>query len=120
VQFGADADEIVLADSVRQLSISSVHPNLNDLLIKYAEEALSRRKVSRGSLQPDLENAIALLLPHGQAHAGEISRKLGMSQRTLARRLSEEGLTLTRILRELKLELVKRYLMDEDLMLPVL
>ena len=115
VQFGADADEIVLADSVRQLSISSADPYLNDLLIKYAEEALSRRKVSRGSLRPDVENAIALLLPHGQAHAGEISRKLGMSQRTLARRLSEEGLTLTRILRELKLELVKRYLMDEDL-----
>ena len=115
VQFGADADEIVLADSVRQLSISSADPYLNDLLIKYAEEALSRRKVSRGSLQPDLENAIALLLPHGQAHAGEISRKLGMSERTLARRLSEEGLTLTRVLHELKLELVKRYLMDEDL-----
>ena len=112
VQFGADADEIVLADSVRQLSISSADPYLNDLLIKYAEEALSRRKVSRGSLRPDLENAIALLLPHGEAHADEVSRKLGMSQRTLARRLSEEGLTLTSVLRELKLELVKSYLQD--------
>jgi AraC-like DNA-binding protein len=76
---------------------------------------LSRRKASCGSLRPDLENAIALLLPHGKAHTGDISRKLGMSQRTLARRLSEEGLTFAGVLEELKLDLAKRYLQDEDL-----
>jgi AraC-like DNA-binding protein len=54
-------------------------------------------------------------MPHGKAHAGEISRKLGMSERTLARRLSREGLTLTRVLDELKLELAKRHLQDGDL-----
>jgi hypothetical protein len=61
LQFGADADEIVLPDSIGQLPISSADPYLNELLIEYAEEALSRRKASRGSLRPDLENAIALL-----------------------------------------------------------
>ena len=54
-------DEIVLPDSIGQLPISSADPYLNELLIEYAEEALSRRKASRGSLRPDLENAIALL-----------------------------------------------------------
>jgi AraC-like DNA-binding protein len=115
VEFGADADEIVLPDSIGQVPISSADACLNELLIDYCEEALSRRKASRGSLRPDLENAIALLLPHGKAHAGEISRKLGMSERTLARRLSREGLTLTRVLGELKLELAKRHLQDGDL-----
>jgi AraC-like DNA-binding protein len=56
-----------------------------------------------------------LLLPHGKAHADEISCKLGMSERSLARRLSREGLTLTRVLGDLKRELAKRYLLDEDL-----
>jgi AraC-like DNA-binding protein len=115
LQFSAAADEIALPDSIGQLPISSADPYLNELLIEYAEEALSRRKASRGSLRPDLENAIALLLPHGKAHADEISRKLGMSQRTLARRLSEEGLTFAGVLEELKLHLAKRYLQDEDL-----
>ena len=115
VEFSAGADEIVLPDSIGQAPVSSADPYLNELLIDYFEEALSRRKASRGSLRPDLENAIALLLPHGKAHADEISRKLGMSARTLARRLSQEGLTLTRVLQELKLELAKRYLRDEDL-----
>jgi len=38
-----------------------------------------------------------------------------MSERALARRLSREGLTLTRVLGDLKRELAKRYLQDEDL-----
>src|SRR5215475_3913476 len=114
VEFGADTDEIVL-DNIGELLVSSADPYLNGLLIDSCEEALSCRKASRGSLRPDLENTIALLLPHGKAHAGEISRKLGMSERTLARRLSREGLTLTRVLGNLKLELAKRYLLDEDL-----
>jgi AraC-like DNA-binding protein len=66
-------------------------------------------------LRPDLENAIAPLLPHGKARAEEISRKLGMSERTLARRLSSEGLTFARVLDELKIDLAKRYLQEEDL-----
>jgi AraC-like DNA-binding protein len=115
VEFGADTDEIVLPDSIDQLLISSADPHLNGLLIDSCEEALSCRNASRGSLRPDLENTIALLLPHGKAHAGEISRKLGMSERSLARRLSREGLTLSHVLGELKLELAKRYLQDEEL-----
>jgi AraC-like DNA-binding protein len=115
VEFSADADEIVLPDSIGQVPVSSADPYLNELLIEYCEEALSRRKQTRGSLRPDLENVIALLLPHGKAHAREISRKLGMGERTLARRLSREGLTLTRVPGELKLELGKRYLQDEAL-----
>src|SRR5262249_14877042 len=110
VEFSASADEIVLPDSIGQVPISSADPYLNELLIDHCEEALSRRKAHRGSLRPDLENAIALLLPHGKAYMGEISHKVGMSQRTLARRLAAEGLTFAGILDELKLELAKRYL----------
>ena len=115
VEFSASADEIVLPDSTGHLFISSADPYLNELLIDYCEEALSRRKASHSSLRPDLENAIALLLPHGKAHMDEISHKLGMSQRTLARRLAAEGLTFAGILDELKLELAKRYLQEKDL-----
>jgi hypothetical protein len=33
-------------------------------------------------------------LPHGKARAGTVARKLGVSRRTLARRLATEQLTL--------------------------
>ena len=47
--------------------------------------------------------------------AGEIARRLGMSKRTLARRVSSEGLTFAGILADLRVDLAKRHLTDEDL-----
>jgi len=55
------------------------------------------------------------LLPHGKAQASEVARKLGMSQRTLARRLDSEGLTFVGMLKELRLDLAKQDLADRDL-----
>jgi len=52
---------------------------------------------------------------HGKARAGEIARKLGLSRRTLARRLSSEGLTFGGILQHLKSALAERHLADETL-----
>ena len=62
-----------------------------------------------------VENAIVLLLPHGKAHASEIARKLGVSRRTLARRLASEGVTFAGIVQSLKSDLARRHLTDETL-----
>ena len=62
-----------------------------------------------------MEEAAAELLPHGQAQTNIIAARLGMSPRTLARRLSAEGLPFANILRELRLGLAHRYLADHDL-----
>jgi AraC-like DNA-binding protein len=62
-----------------------------------------------------LENAIVPLLPHGKARADEVAGRLGLSPRTLARRLASEGLTFEGILSELRADLAKRYLRDEAL-----
>jgi AraC-like DNA-binding protein len=55
------------------------------------------------------------LLPHGKANAVAIARHIGMSHRTLARRLSSEGLTFSEIAEELKGDLARHYLRDSDL-----
>ena len=44
--------------------------------------------------------------------APEIARRLGLSHRTLARRLADEGVSFSQILDELKLDLAKRYLRE--------
>src|SRR5262249_28507902 len=115
VDFATDRDEAVFPASFGQTPMGHADPYLNKMLIGYCEAALSHRRVGRGSFRPDLENAIAPLLPHGQARAGEVARPLGMSQRTLARRLAAEGLTFAGVLDELKADLAKRYLRDGDL-----
>jgi AraC-like DNA-binding protein len=84
-------------------------------LVAYCEEALSRRLTDRGSFRSSVENAIVPLLPHGKGHAREIAPRLGLSQRTLARRLSLEGLTFSELLEKLRSDLAERYLTDDGL-----
>ena len=84
-------------------------------MLKYCDEALAYRAPARATLRSRVENAMAPLLPHGKAHAVEIARRIGMSHRTLARKLSSEGLTFSDIADELKRDLATHYLKDRDL-----
>ena len=115
VEFGSDVDEIVFSESVEQIPVVTGDPYLNALLIKYCEEALADHAAARGSLRRNVEDAIALLLPHGKAHVGEVAAQLGMSRRTLARRLASEGLTFAGVLAQLRVDLAKRELRDASL-----
>jgi len=115
VAFGADVDEIVFSENVQDMPVVSGDPYLNKILIRFCEDALSRRRATRSTLQKNLEDAIAPLLPHGKAHAAEVARRLGMSRRTLARRLSSEGLTFAGVLADLRVDLARRQLRDGDL-----
>ena len=102
VTFGAAVDEVIFPTSIKQMAVVDADPYLNDVLIKYCEQAIAARSTKRSSFGLNVENVIALHLPHGKAQAGEIARKLGVSQRTLARRLSSEGLTFAGVLQRLK------------------
>jgi AraC-like DNA-binding protein len=115
VRYDANADEAVFWPSSLKVPIVGADPYLNKVLVKYCEEALAHRKPVRNALGPRVENAIATLLPHGKAQASEVARRLGMSQRTLARRLASEGLTFVTVLRHLRSDLAKRHLADRDL-----
>ena len=65
-----------------------------------------------------LENAIAPLLPHGKARMDEIAYRLGMSRRTLARRLAAEDSPSPAVLIELRANFARRYLQDETCPFP--
>ena len=115
VTFGADVDEMAFSKSIKELPVVNADPYLNELLIKYCDQAIADRSTKRSSFGLSVENAVALLLPHGKAHANEIARKLGVSRRTLARRLASEGLTFAGIVQSLKSDLAKRHLTDQTL-----
>ena len=115
IAFGTGVDEAVFPSSIRDITIPSGDPYLNELLLRYCEEALSQQKASETSFGLNVENAIALLMPHGKAQVSEVARKLGVGQRTLARRLASEGLTYSGVLQRLRCELAKRHLTDNDL-----
>jgi AraC-like DNA-binding protein len=115
VEFGADVDQVTFSRSILEIAVVSGDPYLNRLLIKQYEDVLAHRKLNRNAFALRVENAIVPLLPHGKANAKDVARKLGMSQRTLARHLASEGLTFVRMLQELRADLATRDLADKDL-----
>jgi AraC-like DNA-binding protein len=115
VEFGATADHMTFDAAVRDIPILSADPYLNELLIANAEAALAQRPTNRASFRSAVENAMVPLLPHGKARVGDIAGKLGMSRRTFARRLAAEGATFSDILEDLRHDLAREYLADQDL-----
>jgi len=115
IERSAGADEIVLAATSWTLPVASTDPHLHRLLVGFCEEALLRRETKSSSLRVRVENSIAALLPHGQALADVVAGRLGMSPRTLARRLAAEELKFSKILRELRSTLASRYLAEPAL-----
>ena len=115
VEFGADRDEFALNPDVRELPLIHADTHLNDLLLKYCEAALADRRGDVSQLRTRVENSISPLLPHGRVLVEDVARSLGMSKRTLARRLSCEGLNFTEILQQLRRDLSVRYLDDRRL-----
>jgi AraC-like DNA-binding protein len=115
IQFGAGVDEITFDKRNRDLPIVNADPYLNKLLVAYCEEVVRRQRTARGSFRSRVENVVVPLLPHGEARADQIARRLGVSQRTFARRLSSEGLTFQGLMETLRFSLANRYLADRDL-----
>jgi AraC-like DNA-binding protein len=115
VEDGARVDEIELPLASLDLPIISADRHLHDLCVQSAEDALARRRAKESPLKVKVENAIAALLPHGQARHDLVAAELGMSQRTLTRRLSAEGVSFADILKEVREALAKRYIADRTL-----
>ncbi len=115
VEFGADNDEFALNANARELPLIHADTHLNDLLLKYCEAALADRGVDTSQLRTRVENAISSLLPHGRVMVDDVAGSLSMSNRTLARKLSDEGLNFTEILQQLRRDLAVRYLGDRKL-----
>jgi AraC-like DNA-binding protein len=85
---------------------------LLELLRHYADEVLARQAARKDELVARAERWILENLHIGQVRATQLARGLGMSRRTLARRLAEQGLTPARLVEELRQQLANRYLAE--------
>jgi AraC-like DNA-binding protein len=100
IDFGAEGDEITFSAATRNLPVVSADPYLNECLVSYWETALARRSSRQNSIRAAVENAILPLLPHGKARIGKVAEDLGVSSRTLSRRLAAEGVTFAQVFDE--------------------
>ena len=115
IRFAADTDQIIFDRKVGQLHLVGADPYLNEILLQHCEQALAHRRSNVSSLRSAVENTITPLLPHGKARLDAVARRLGMSSRTLARRLAAEGLNFNVILKQLRSDLAAHYLGEVNL-----
>lgn len=112
IEFGAARDAIVLPGPAKDLPLVNADPYLNELMVRYCEEALAGRAPGAGALRSRVENVIAPLLPHGKARLPDVARRLSMSERTLARRLAADGLSFGAVLDQLRADVARRHIAD--------
>jgi AraC-like DNA-binding protein len=115
IAFGSSANMIRFRMSDLACPIVNADPKLLDLLKKVADEALKKTQSNSPELQELVERAILARLSAGEARADVIASDLGMSGRTLARRLGEIEMPFSAILGNLREALATRYIMDSDL-----
>ena len=115
VEFSSDVDEVIFPKQIAALPLTGRDPYLHTMLQRYAEEALENQTFSRESIRAEVEKVLTELLPHGRAAATEVARKLGMSPRTLSRKLRDQDATYAEILDRFRAALARRYLTEREL-----
>jgi AraC-like DNA-binding protein len=99
---------------VARLPIVNADPYLNKLMLNDCEEALAHRRKTSSTWRLRIENVIAPQLPHGRILMSDICKRIGVSRRTLARRLAEEGVTYSDVVNDLRLSLGQHYLQEPE------
>jgi AraC-like DNA-binding protein len=115
INFGAASDRISFDAQEAEMPVVTEDPYLNKFMVAYYEEIAASRQWRQNPLRTRVENAISPRLPHGTANVATIASDLGMSTRTLSRRLADEGLTFSSILDELRADLSEKYLQNGEL-----
>jgi hypothetical protein len=97
LSFGAVGDRISFDPHEADLPVVSSDRFLNKFLAEYYAETASQQQSRQSPFRARVENVITSRLSNGTAAIGNVASDLGMSTRTLSRRLSAENTTFSRI-----------------------
>jgi AraC-like DNA-binding protein len=117
VGYGATSDQALFSNETLALPLITRDPHLLAVLQPSCDEAAKERQTLKGTLRASVENAAQKLLPHGKANRQAVAGALGLSERTLARKLAEESTSYEQVLDELRLSLALQYIKDRSISL---
>lgn len=112
IQYGARANVAVVARTDLKIPQLTSDPDLARFFESQAR-ALEASHVPSTSIVAQVRRQLANELVHGTPSVEEVAKRLGMSERTLQRRLQDEDTTLQQVLDQLRRDLAIRYL-DES------
>jgi AraC-like DNA-binding protein len=97
VAFGCGAAALRLSPATWAAALPGADPALQATLRELAEHA-GLGRAADGELRLQIRSRLRLLLPEGRAAAGEVAAALGLSERTLHRRLRAEDTSFREVL----------------------
>lgn len=110
VVFGAEKLEIILSLSSLDLPVPTYDPKLREHLLEYGERILAERRTPKQKTRAQVEGLITRSMPGNIIQADEAAANLGMSLRTLARRLKNEGTSYREIVEDLRCDLAQTFI----------
>jgi AraC-like DNA-binding protein len=113
VRFDAEWDALVWPAEILQLPVLGADDRLLRVLQNVCRRIIG--PVSRKQdVVRDVRELIVDRLTQGGATFDDVARELGMSERTLERRLAKRNTSFSRLLDDIRCDLAKRYLVDTD------
>lgn len=113
VRFGQGTTSIVLKRNLLDLPSKSADERLLHILTGYCAEILVKRG-EKANLMGEVEHLIATQLHSGPPAGARVAHEMGMSERTMARRLAGLGTSFGQILDDVRLRLAIRYLEEPE------
>jgi len=114
-QFGAPANVARFDAALLALPVPHADPGLYAVLRQHAERLLGERSAAPGSVLAEVRAYVIRHLAQGQARLPLVAAQLGMSPRTLQRKLAELETSFQEVLDGVRYELARGYLRQRDL-----
>lgn len=112
IRFDAGEDGVLFPIALMVSSNPSADAALRQLLQQYAADQLARIP-SNDRFSQRIRATLRSMLPLGHLSASRVAARYSMSDRTLRRRLGEEGTSYQQVLDEVRAELARHYLRTE-------
>ena len=114
VRFGQTRTAIVLNKNLLDLRCRNADERLLRILKAHCDELLEKLGAT-ADLKQHVAHLVSSHLPSSPVTAKSVASELGMSERTVARRLSEQGLSFGQIVDDVRRRLAERYLREPDM-----
>ncbi|MGZ3184637.1 MAG: AraC family transcriptional regulator [Telluria sp.] len=116
-RFGCASNKAVFPAQLLQWPVPNADVRLYPVLQQHAEQLLRQRSVADTGIAAQVHAAIIRNLAHDRVRLGAIAEELGLSPRTLQRKLSEAGASFQQVLDQARYALAVDYLRQPGLSL---
>ena len=117
VSFGHERCHIILERDALDFPVKNSDERLLKVLKSHCDQFLQEHDYVQAEFTAKIREKIIDLLPSGRAKAKFIAAELGLTERTMLRRLADENTSFTELREDLRRDLANKYIRDKRLSL---